>query len=319
MDLTVEAADKRQEAGKAQYEFAKKRFSRIRTLRETDKVSEEELNRAEVALIEGDVDFQQDVLVYRALQALQAATALLPTAIQQYIGRKQLSVAVLEKERQQALAQLEQVKTNRQRGTMISPVDGIVLSRPITNERHQAAGTVLLEIGRLEDLEVEAEVLSQEVVEIEAGQDVEIYGPAIGHAPARGKVSRIYPAGFTKISSLGVEQQRVMVIIQFEPEELSRLRVERELGVGFRVNVKIFTAANDQALIFPRSALFRGTAGDWQVYAVREGRARLTSIEVGLMNDELVEVARGLEENDQVIVAPESSLVDGTRVKRRER
>jgi HlyD family secretion protein len=228
-------------------------------------------------------------------------------------------VAVLEKERQQALAQLEQVKTNRQRGTMTSPIDGVVLSRPVTNERHQAAGTVLLEIGRLEDLEVEAEVLSQEVVEIEVGQDVEIYGPAIGRMPAHGKVSRIYPAGFTKISSLGVEQQRVMVIVQFEPEELSRLRVERELGVGFRVNVKIFTAASDRALVIPRSALFRGTAGDWQVFAIRDGRARLTSIEVGLMNDELVEVIRGLEENDQVIIAPESSLVDGTRVTRRER
>ena len=317
MDLTVQASNKRQEAGKARYDFAKKSYDRVRPLAKSKDKTEEELNRAELAVVEGDVEYQQDVLVFRALQALQAATALLPTAIRQYMGRKNLSAAVLEKERQQAVAHLEQVKTNRQRGTMTSHVDGVVLSRPITNERHQAAGTVLLEIGRLDDLEVEAEVLSQEVVKVQPGDEVEIHGPAIGAPAARGKVSRIYPAGFTKISSLGVEQQRVMVIVQFEPDEVSRLRIERDLGVGYRVNVKIFTASNDQALLIPRSALFRGAAGDWQVFVLREGKARLTSIEAGLMNDELVEVVKGLGEGDRVILAPESSLADGARVKDR--
>ena len=315
MGHAVEAAEKRVEAGKARYEFARKNLSRVRTLAEQNNVTPEQLQRAEVDLVESDVDYQQDILVYRALQALQAATALLPTAITQYISRKDLSTDVLEKEKSQAEYQLQQVQMNARRGTMVSPVNGTVIDRPITNERHLAAGEVLLEIGRLEELELEADILSQDVVDIKLGDDVEIYGPAMGPLPARGKVRRIYPAGFTKVSSLGVEQQRVKVIIEFEPEELQRLRSERELGVGYRVNVRIFTDTKAQAALIPRSALFRGAAGDWQVFAVRDGRARLVSIEVGLMNDEWVEVARGLDQTDIVVLAPETNLADGTRVK----
>src|SRR5690606_28183200 len=97
-------------------------------------------------------------------------------------------------------------------------------------------------------------------------------------------------------------------------DSLRRLRSERELGVGYRVNVRIFTDSNPNALVIPRSALFRGAAGDWQVFAVRDNTARLTSIEVGLMNDDIVEVVAGLEEGEQVVLAPEATLIDGTRV-----
>jgi HlyD family secretion protein len=314
MDLTVEAAEKRVESGQARYEFAKKNLARVRSLAERNLKAEEELNRAEVELVESDVDYQQDILVFRALQAIQAATALLPTSIQQYIGRKDLSTAVLRKELSQAQYELQQVETNTQRGTMESPVDGVVLDRPITNERHLTAGAVLLEIGRLDDLEVESEILTQDVVDVAIGDDVEVYGPAVGKTPARGKVARVYPAGFTKVSSLGVEQQRVNVLVHFLPEDLRRLRQDRNIGVGYRVNVRIFTDTRDQARLIPRSALFRGAAGDWQVFAVRGGVARLVPIEIGLINDELVEVASGLDETDQVILAPETNLTDGTRV-----
>jgi HlyD family secretion protein len=113
---------------------------------------------------------------------------------------------------------------------------------------------------------------------------------------------------------LGVEQQRVNVLVHFLPEDLRRLRQDRNIGVGYRVNVRIFTDTRDQARLIPRSALFRGAAGDWQVFAVRGGVARLVPIEIGLINDELVEVASGLDETDQVILAPETNLTDGTRV-----
>ena len=197
---------------------------------------------------------------------------------------------------------------------MRSPVDGVVLDRLVSNERYLSAGTTLLEIGRLEDLEVEADVLSLDVVAAKVGDRVEIYGPAIGLPPARAVVARIYPAGFTKLSSLGVEQQRVKVILRFEPNELKRLLQNRRLGVGYRVRVKIFTADKTQALLVPRSALFRAADNSWRVFAVRDGRARLQTVEVGLMNDEQVEILKGLSENEPVVLAPESDLTDGTRV-----
>lgn len=315
MEATVQAAEARVEAGLAKLDYANKNLSRIRTLRETGSASEDQLNSAEVQQVEADVDYRQDQLVLKALQSMMTATALLPTIVRQYMDRKDLSVAVLENEKVQADVRLRQEQRDRDLGQMLSPIDGVVLERLETNERALTAGTVLLKIGNLTELEIEADVLSQDVVRVREGQPVEIYGPAVGPQGARGKVARIYPAGFTKVSSLGVEQQRVKVVVAFESGELARLRAAREFGVGYRVRVRIFTAENSDALVVPRSALFRGPDGSWQVYAVRDGKAKLVSVGVGLMNDERVEIAAGLGDGEIVVLAPESTLVDGARVR----
>jgi len=209
---------------------------------------------------------------------------------------------------------LEQVKRDRGRAELYSPVDGVVLAREISNERHIPAGTDLLKIGRLEDLEVVAEVLSQDVVNVKVGDPVELYGPAIGPEPAKGVVSRIFPAGFTKVSSLGVEQQRVKVIVQLDSEDLQRLLVEQGLGVDYRVRVRIITARKENSLLVPRSAVFRGEEGNWQVYTISDGRAQRSTIQIGLHNDRLVEVTGGLGEGDWVVLAPESGLEPGQRL-----
>jgi HlyD family secretion protein len=161
-------------------------------------------------------------------------------------------------------------------------------------------------------------VLSLDVVGAKQGDPVRIYGPAIGTPDAKGTVARVYPAGFTKVSSLGVEQQRVKVIIHFDAEDLTRLRSERDLGVGYRVRVQITTAEKSEALVVPRSALFRGSDGEWRVYAIRDGRATIVPVEIGLFNDKLAEVVEGLAERDRVIVAPESGLEPGMRVKEKD-
>ena len=128
-------------------------------------------------------------------------------------------------------------------------------------------------------------------------------------------MTRIYPAGFTKVSSLGVEQQRVKVIMRFEPDDWKRLREENDLGVDYRVRVRIYTAESSGALVIPRSALFRGANNDWRVFAVRGGKAHLQAVKVGLTNDNWVEIVGGLTENDQVILAPETNLTEGQRVR----
>ena len=314
MQATVQAAEARVEAGLAKLDYANKNLRRIRTLRETNSASEDQLNSAEVQQVQADVDYRQDQLVLKALQSMMAATVLVPTVVEQYMARKDLSVAVLENEKVQAEVRLKRDERDRIRGLMTSPVDGVVLDRVETNERSVPAGTVLLKIGNLDELEVEADILSQDVVRVREGQAVEIYGPAVGAAGARGTVARIYPAGFTKVSSLGVEQQRVKVVIALASGERERLQKIQDLGVGYRVRVRIFTAEKADALVVPRSAIFRGPDGRWQVYAARDGRARLVNIDVGLMNDERVEVSGGLADGDQVVLAPESTLVDGTRV-----
>jgi HlyD family secretion protein len=311
---TVQAAFERMKAGKAKYDYAIRDLSRIQQLAGTGAKTQDDLERGVLQKVQSEVDYQQDQLVHAAMVAMAAATDLLPTMVRQYIDRKKLTEGVLEKQKAEAEARLQQVLQEKQRGSMRSPVDGVVLNRDISNERFLNAGTTILEIGRLEDMEVEADVLTLDVVTAKVGDPVEIYGPAIGKPSARGTVIRIFPAGFTKISSLGVEQQRVKVIIRFDQEDLKRLLDDRGLGVGYRVRVRIFTGEAPQALIIPRSALFRSTSNQWQVYAIRNGIARIQPVEVGLLNDEQAEIVNGLAEGESIILAPESTLSDGARV-----
>lgn len=314
MNATVDAAAARVQAGRARHAYAESNLGRVRSAAGSGAYTKDDLERAILRELEARVDYQQDTLVHDAMMAMQAATNLMPTMVRQYIARKGLTGNVLQEEKAEAWARMQQVRQDEQRGTMRSPVDGVVLRRHVTDERFLTAGQSLLEIGRLEDLEVEADVLSLDVVEAQPGHQVKIYGPAIGEPPASGTVARVYPAGFTKVSSLGVEQQRVKVIIHFDPDDLRRLRQQQNLGVGYRCRVQITTAEKSDALVVPRSALFRGTDGQWQVYAIRDGRAKLKEVEVGLINDDTAEITSELAEGEQVVLAPESNLTDGARV-----
>jgi len=316
MASTVEVALSRVQAGRDKYAYAEKDFGRIAELgpgaRTQDQMDQADLRKKQAAHA-----LQEDMLVHASMLAMKAATNLMPTMVRQFISRKtDRTVKVLEKQKAEAQVRLEQVKQDQRRGTMTSPVDGVVLERFVSNERFLTAGTKLLEIGRLEDLQIETDVLSLDVVDAKVGSKVKIYGPAVGAEPAYGTVVNKFPSGFTKVSSLGVEQQRVKVIIDFDEGELQRLREQqqRDLGVGYRVRVQITTAEKPKTLTVSRPALFRSTNGKWQVYVVADSRAQLRTVEVGMINDELAEITKGLQAGDTVVVAPESNLTDGARV-----
>ncbi|HEV2972290.1 MAG TPA: HlyD family efflux transporter periplasmic adaptor subunit [Pirellulales bacterium] len=314
MRSSVMASDAQVEAARAKLDYNNKNLSRIQRLVQTKAKTEDELEQARLAQIQSQIEVRQDELLSAAMKAMESATLLLPKAITEYIGRKMLAHGVLEKEKSEAQVALDQVKKNEARGQMKSPINGVVLERMMSDERQVPSGTVLLKIGRLEELQVEADVLSQDVVEVKPGDDVEISGPAIGPTPAHGTVERVYPAGFTKVSSLGVEQQRVKVVVGFSTSDLDRVRHDRGIGTDYRVSVRIFTKSKADATVIPRSALFRGAEGKWQVFTVRDSRAHLQAVETGLMNDETVEVVKGLSEGEVVVLAPETSLADGARV-----
>ena len=242
VDRMVDAAAARVKAGQAKLAYAEKDLSRTQRLAANNASAERELDQARVSQVDSSVQYQQDMLVLRSAEAIQAATALVPTAVRQYIQRKVLGHDVLEQQLAEAEVHMREVEKNAQLGTMISPVDGVVLERAVSDERQVAAGTVLLRIGRWEDLEIEADVLSQDVVRVKPGQQVEVHGAAIGPRTATAQVTRIFPAGFTKVSSLGVEQQRVKVIMKFNADDWRRLREQNDLGVHYRVRVRIVTA-----------------------------------------------------------------------------
>ena len=315
MDLTVEAASKQQEASKAKWEFARAEFDRKYQLSKRNAISESELNEADLFKKQSEVDYQKDILTWRSLQAVQSAMQIGKISILKYKEKKVLSEAVLKEEQKEAISRLDQLQRDRKRAIMQSPINGTILTKNYENERTLPAGEILLEIGQLEDLEVEVDVLSQYVGNIQIGSPVDIEGPAIGNQIVRGNVKRIYPKGFTKISSLGVEQQRVKVIIGFENNIWKELQKQkRNLGTDFRVRVKIYTEIKENVVKVPRSTLFRNGSGQWQTYLVRNHKTVLVDVEPGVMNDFEAEIRKGIRAGDQLIVAPSMNLLPGQSV-----
>lgn len=315
MDLTVEAASKQQEASKAKWEFARSEFDRKYQLSKRNAISESELNEADLFKKQSEIDYQKDILTWRSLQAVQSAMQIGKISILKYKEKKVLSEAVLKEEQKEAISQFDQLQRDRQRAIMHSPIDGTILTRNFENERTLPAGEILLEIGQLEDLEVDVDVLSQYVGNIRIGSPVDIEGPAIGNQIVKGKVKRIYPKGFTKISSLGVEQQRVKVIISFENNIWKELQKQnRNLGTDFRVRVKIYTEIKENVVKVPRSTLFRNGSGQWQAFLVRNHKTVLVDVAPGVMNDFEAEILTGIQAGDRLIVAPSMNLTPGQSV-----
>ena len=192
-----------------------------------------------------------------------------------------------------------------------SPVDGIVLRVLHESEAPVAAGTPLIEIGSPDQLEIVADLLSTDAVNVEPGCRVLITGWG-GSVPLEGRVRLIEPAGFTKISALGVDEQRVNVLIDFEDGGGEA----HTLGDGYRVEVSIIVWERAGVLKVPTSALFR-TGDNWWVFAVRDDKAVQTTMQIGRRNAVEAEVLSGLADGDRVIVHAADTVADGVRVTQR--
>lgn len=207
------------------------------------------------------------------------------------------------------------VQRNLERTVITSPVSGTILKRHVWNEKVMTPGDPLLDIGNLEELEVTADILSESAVRIQPGDKVEIFGETVGNKSLTGSVRLVKPEAFTKISSLGVEEQRVAVKIVFSKGTIDALRKSgRSIGLQYQVRVRIITDAKKKAFLVPRTALFHGMKQQWQLYRVRNGKALLTDVEVGLMNDYTAEIVSGVQLGETVIIAPESSIGNGHKV-----
>lgn len=192
-----------------------------------------------------------------------------------------------------------------------APVDGQILAIYRESEGTVAAGQVLMEIGDAHALEVIVEVLSRDAVRIQPGMPVEFtrWG---GEQPLEGRVQVIEPSGFTKISALGVEEQRVRIIVAFTspPEIWSRL------GDGYRVDTQFILWQGDDVLQIPQNALFRHENG-WAVFvATKADRAELRMVEPGKRSGLRAQILSGLKEGETVITHPDEQLVQGGRIRR---
>lgn len=192
-----------------------------------------------------------------------------------------------------------------------APVTGQVLKLVQESESVVPAGAPLIQIGDPLDLEIVADLLSTDAVRIKPNAPVHIDG--WGGPPVKGRVKRIEPAGFLKVSALGIEEQRVRTIIDFtDPPE-----AWKQLGHDYRVIVHVETWRGDNVLTVPVSALFR-VGEKWAVFTERDGRARTTPVEIGQRNSRAAEVISGLSEGDRVVLHPSDRVADGTRIAQRE-
>ncbi len=261
------------------------------------------------------VNFESSEINHSAMKIARSISNLYPVYIRQYLKRKGLEENVLKNQLEETKAALDKTNRDLARAAVKSPSDGTVLKVHVSNERFLNPGEALLDIGNLDEIEVTADVLSEDAVKISVGDPADISLPSLREAPVRGSVRKIEPEGFVKTSSLGVEQLRVPVKISFNKEDLAGLMKDGGvLGDGFRVNVRIYTASADNALKVPRPALFRGSGGKWKIFAVKGGKAVLTDVEVGLSNDTDAQILKGLAQGDMVVVAPPTSISSGTRV-----
>lgn len=195
--------------------------------------------------------------------------------------------------------------------SVVSPASGYVTRVLQESERTVAAGAPLLEVSDQAGLEAAVEFLSQDAVRIREGMPAEIFdwgGPGVLPATVR----RVEPQAFTKVSALGVEEQRVLVYLQFKtpPQALARL------GPGYRVWGRVFLRQAPAALKAPLGALVRSNGG-WAVFRDIDGRARLTPVKVGAMTDREAEILSDLTARDVVVVFPSDQVRDGVRLSRR--
>ena len=266
-----------------------------------------ELDRARTTLRR-----QQELLKAGAIasDALDAADTAMRTA-QEAARAAEFTVSRCEYELELARARLQAPTAGGRAVDVVAPVSGVILKRYRESESVVPVGEPLIEIGDPSRIEIVADLLSTDAVRIPPTADVliEQWG---GNQPLTGKVRRVEPAGFMKVSALGVEEQRVNVIINFDDPT----NAGKRLGDGYRVDVRLVTWRDANVLKVPVGALFR--RGDaWAAFTVDGGRAQLRTVMLGQRNATEAQVSSGLSEGQTVVLHPPDTLMDGARVKTR--
>lgn len=270
--------------------FARAEFDRASELVKRKVISQAAMDQAELNIRVKEAELKQ------AEASLELRRQELATARAREMEPLQLSATVSEDQCCMAVT---------------APVDGTVLRIVTESEQVVQAGAPILELGDTGDLEIVVDLLSTDAVGIVPGMAarIEDWG---GEGFLEAKVRRIDPAGFTKVSALGIEEQRVNAILDFTGP-----REQREsLGHAFKVLVRIVKSRTDDALTVPIGTLFRHK-GNWAAYTVEDGVARLKELDLGRFSMTHAEVLGGLSDGDTVIVHPGDQVADGVAVRQR--
>jgi HlyD family secretion protein len=305
---TVKASKAQAEAEQVRSDHAAKEFKRIQALAMDKSVSLSQLDKAQMEAETALIELRKQEFSYASMNAILTAIKLGPRFVEEYLNRKQLQRHVLVHQLVQAKARLVKAEHDLNLASIRSPIDGVVLERRLQGDSLVNAGEQLLLLGNRNELEAIADVLTQDAMRLTPGSEVAME-PAVGFKPLAGKVKRIEPAGFTKLSSLGVEQQRVNVIVEL---------TERpdNLGVGYQLQARFLTGAKNDALIVPRSCVMQSLDQSYYVWKVNDGSLQRQTVTIGLRSDLELEIANGLAEEDAVVLHPDVKMQAGMKIRR---
>lgn len=276
------------ETEKAEVIFAESEFERYQQLRERELVSATDIERAR------SVRDRQRSAVRAAEHAVEVARFEVESA------RAVLDIASGQRP--------EGPEGERRLLEVRSPSAGLVLRRHRCCEGAINPGDPVLDVGNLADLEVQVDLLSMDAVRVRPGMRVNITGWG-GDETLAARVRRVEPAGFTRVSALGVDEQRVPVIVDF----LDPGKAAENLGVEFRVEAEFVLWEGDDVLQVPTSALFRSN-GRWTVFVVDGARAHQRRVEVGRRSGMVTQILEGLMPDEVVVTHPGDRISDGVRV-----
>jgi HlyD family secretion protein len=289
----------------------------VATARAELRRAQAELGRATAAseLAQADLRRERELDSARltTAQALDAAEAAAETA-REGVAAAEFAVAAARSEVSRAEARLIAAApaSSGREVAVTAPTDGVVLDRLRESESAVAAGEPLVEIGDPDaDLEIVADLLSTDAVRVPVGAEVRVerWG---GSRPLAARVRRVEPSGFTKVSALGVEEQRVNVVMELEgPAD-----AWTELGDGYRVEVRIVVWEAPDVVKVPVSSLVRRGEG-WAVFALDDGRIHERAVEIGQRNDDEAEIRSGIDAGALVVVHPGDRVSDGVAARAR--
>ncbi|NQU42729.1 HlyD family efflux transporter periplasmic adaptor subunit [bacterium] len=300
----LNAMDSQIDAEQARADRTQKELRRIEELARERTVPESELDDARLAAETAVIELRKQEFYRSALKFTIVAIRLGPKSIEQWLARKDLTVAVTAQQLLQARARLVRAEHQNQLARVISPIDGTVLERYERGDSVLSAGQALLLLGNLNQMEVIVDTLTRYALRLQPGTAVELES-----APLRieGRVKRVEPAGFTKLSSLGVEQQRVNVIVSMGERPAN-------LGVGYRLRAHFITSRKEDALIVPRYSVLQAPDQTYYVFKIGEGKLVRQPVRLGLQGDLALEIAEGLEAEDEIVARPDATMAEGESV-----
>ncbi|MFP4174019.1 MAG: efflux RND transporter periplasmic adaptor subunit [Candidatus Hydrogenedentota bacterium] len=288
-------------------EDAQREYERVARLYEEEVVSESAYDDARRALDSAGQMHERAELAVDSAEKARRAAELAYEQLRGSTGDNEYLREAYQYEIDSLEAQLTVLNRDRERLDMRAPFEGYILEEYIDEDRPMAAGEPVVRLGDLQSIEIEAEILSEEIGQVEEGAEAVLSGQALPEGEARGEVKRIYPHGFTTTSALGIEEQRFIVRIAFDNTELS-------LRPGTSLDVDIVAAEADNVIAVPERAIFR-CGGGWHLFRVENARAVLTPVTVGLRSMEWAEIQDGVEEGDTIVSDPVNDLEDRMAVR----